>query len=175
MNAERETTWVECGRVGKPFGIRGEVFVDWCADECPVAAGGTVYVQEGGEYVPKVVCSSRVHGARHVVLLECMSSRDDAARLRGATFFLPEDALPTLPQGEYYSYQILGIEVVTDMGERLGNVTKIFSAGAHDVYEVSDTTGPTRREVLIPAIDQVIATIDLTAKKMVIRKIKGLF
>jgi 16S rRNA processing protein RimM len=175
MSAKRETTWVECGRAGKPFGIRGEVFVDWCAGECPVAAGGTVYVNEGGEYVPKVVCSSRAHGGRHVMLLEHMSSRDDAERLRGATFFLPEDELAPLSDGEYYSYQILGLEVVTDEGERLGTITKIFTAGAHDVYEVTDTTGLKPREILIPAIDQVIENIDLKAKKMTIKKLRGLW
>lgn len=176
MTTAREQGWIECGRVGRPWGIKGELVVHWYSGNCPVEIGqGSVYIRrEDGEYVPMRVIRSRRHSTQHVVSLHGITSRNDASELRGATFFLREDDLDELPEGEYYSYQILGMAVVTDGGEHVGEVVKIFSVGGHDVYEVIGERDGKRREWLIPAVDHVVTKIDLDEKKIVIRPIEGL-
>ena len=164
--------WVECGHIVRPWGIRGELLVDWLSGSCPVKVDrGLVYRKDrDGEYRIVCVLASRPHDKRHIVKIEDIASRNEAEELRGAALFLPEEELPILPEGEYYSYQLLGMEVVTEAGELLGEVSKIFTAGGHDVYVVRGK----EREVLIPAVDHVVIKIDLDERKMIIRPMEGL-
>jgi len=57
----REHKWIQCGRAGRPFGVRGELVVDWSSGSCPVEAGvGRVYIREGGDvYRHLIILSSR--------------------------------------------------------------------------------------------------------------------
>ncbi len=94
-----------------------------------------------------------------------------AAKLRGQVVqILAEEAAP-LPQGQYYHHQIVGLEVFTTEGERLGAVEEILETGANDVYLVRRDDG---REILLPAIQDVIQEIDLEHKRMVVRLMPGL-
>lgn len=172
----REHKWIECGRAGRPFGVRGELVVDWSSGACPVEAGvGSVYVHEGGdEYRPFIILSSRKHGKRHVVTLEGVSSRNDAEMLCNQKFFLPEHELEELGDNHYYEYQIVGLEVVTADGKTLGTVTDIQKTGANDIYEVTPPDGNHKKSFYIPAVDHVVVSIDLNAKRMVINLIEGL-
>jgi len=172
----REHKWIECGRAGRPFGVRGELVVDWSSGKCPVEAGvGSVYIREGGdEYRPFIILSSRNHGKRHVVRIEGVSTREHAEALCNETLYLPEHELEELGENHYYSYQIVGLEVVTTEGKVLGTVTDIQKTGANDVYEVTPPGGSHKNSFYIPAIDSVVVEVDLDAKKMTINLIEGL-
>jgi 16S rRNA processing protein RimM len=169
-------TLVECGRVVRPWGIKGELLIHWLSGCCPVEVGqGFVYREgDGGEMLKLKVVASRLHGKQHVVRFDGVESRNEADELRGATFFLPESELPSLPEGEYYSYQILGMDVVTDTGKDLGKVTQIFTAGDNDVYVVKRGSGNDIREVLIPALDSVVLKVDIEERKMTVKEVEGL-
>jgi 16S rRNA processing protein RimM len=81
-----------------------------------------------------------------------------------------EDAAP-LPEGVYYHWQILGLQVVTEQGESLGELVEILETGANDVYVVRDAEG---RERLLPAIRSVVAQVDEQAGRLVVRPLPGL-
>ena len=172
----REHKWIECGRAGRPFGVRGELVVDWSSGACPVEAGvGSVYVCEGGDaYRPFIILSSRKHGKRHVVQIEGFSSRTDAETLCNEVLFLPEDQLEELGDNHYYAYHIIGLEVVTTEGKSLGTVTDIQKTGANDVYEVTPPGGNHKNSFYIPAVDHVVKNIDFEKKVMTINVIEGL-
>lgn len=172
----REHKWIQCGRAGRPFGVRGELVVDWSSGACPVEAGvGSVYVREGGdEYRPFIILSSRSHGKRHVVRFEGVLTRNDAEEMCNKAFFLPEHELEKLEENHYYDYQIVGLEVVTTDGAVLGTVTDIQRTGANDVYEVTPPNGSHRKSFYIPAVDHIVREIDLENKRMVIELVDGL-
>ena len=75
-----------------------------------------------------------------------------------------------LPEGEYYHDQIIGLQVVTTGGERIGEITDILEGQSNDNYIVRGARG----EVLIPAIADVIRFIDLAAGRLTIEAIEGL-
>ncbi len=75
-----------------------------------------------------------------------------------------------MPQGEYFHFQLLGLRVVTDDAEELGEITEIIETGSNDVYVVTGDTG----QVLIPAIASVVREIDLAQGTMVVRLMEGL-
>lgn len=167
--------WVECGVIGRPVGVKGQVSVFWNNGTCPLGEkGGEIFLDVDGDYKNYQLVSSKPQGKRHAVTLHGLLTRSAAAALTGRRIFLRTFELPLLAEGEYYSFQILGLHVVTEEGKQIGTITKIFSAGRNDVYEVLPEDGRKGSEVLIPAIDQFIVRIDLEKKEVVIREIQGL-
>ena len=75
-----------------------------------------------------------------------------------------------LPDGEYYWHEIIGLEVVTEDDRSLGKVVSVFPTGSNDVY-VCRGNG---REILLPAIGDVVRRIDRDRKVMEVRLLKGL-
>jgi 16S rRNA processing protein RimM len=75
-----------------------------------------------------------------------------------------------LSEGQYYHHQIIGLQVKTTQGELLGNITEVISGKSNDNYIVQGARG----EILIPAIEDVIKSIDLDQGCMTIEAIEGL-
>ena len=77
---------------------------------------------------------------------------------------------PALPEGTYYHYQLIGLEVRTAEGDDLGRVVEVLATGGTDVYVVH---GP-RGEALLPATSEVVAAIDLEAGRMTVTPLPGM-
>lgn len=125
----------------------------------------------GQEKVPAVVREFRPHRARFLLAIEDCEDRESAERFRGMDIFVPFDDVEPLPEGIFYHWQILGLEVITDEGEILGNVERILETGANDVYLIRGRSG---EELLLPAIQSVILDIDLQEGRITVRLIPGL-
>ncbi len=165
--------FIECGKFGRPWGIEGQISVFWNSGICPVVVGkGEVFtLKTKGEYIPHVVLKEKKSGKRNVVALAGISSPEQAAILTNKTIYIPEDELPVLPKGEYYCYQLIGLKVETQEGKYLGELIKIFPTGSNDVYEIKPDQGET---ILIPAIKDVIKSVDLEKGIMVVELLEGL-
>ena len=70
---------------------------------------------------------------------------------------VPPEAVPQLPECEYFHFQLLELKVLTEEGEDLGRISDILETGSNDVYVVTGPTG----EVLVPALADVIVKVDL--------------
>ncbi len=108
---------------------------------------------------------------RLIVRLKGIEKMEEAAPLIGKKILIEKGALPKLEEGEYYRVDLLGIEVETREGKKIGKVREIFSTGAHDVYVVEGKS----REILLPAIEEVIESIDLKKKLMKVARKEGLW
>ncbi len=75
-----------------------------------------------------------------------------------------------LPEGQYYHHQIIGLQVRTTQGELLGNVIEVLTGKSNDNYIVQGAKG----EILIPAIEDVVQSIDLDQGIITIEAIEGL-
>lgn len=168
----REDVLVECGVLGRPVGLRGELIVSWPNGVSPVQIGEELFVSARGKTKHKTlkVAALRRQGRFSVVRFEGVADRTAAEKLRGARLFVRRERLPKLPRGEYYTFEILGLEVETEDGQKLGRVENIFSTGANDVYEVRKG----KKEILIPAVDNVIMKIDLKAGLIIVRLLDGM-
>ena len=76
----------------------------------------------------------------------------------------------SLPEGQYYHHQIIGLQVRTTQGESIGTITDVLSGKSNDNYIVQGAKG----EILIPAIEDVVKSIDLGQGHMTIEAIDGL-
>ena len=162
-----ESQFIPIGRVVAPWGIRGEVKVEVLTDFPDRFSCGEILYLQGHAVTIK---SSRHRGNTVVLKLDITDSRDAAEQIRGAYLEIPSADLKPLPKGEYYRFQLLGLEVHSSEGKALGKISNVIPTGSNDVYEVSSDTG----SFLIPAIDDVVKSIDLNKGRMTIQIIKGL-
>ncbi len=94
-----------------------------------------------------------------------------ARELVGKMVWVRRDQLPSLEEGEYYWADLIGMKVYLKDGRSMGIIEQVFNFGSSDIYLCKDE----KREILIPAIEEVIDRIDLKGKKMVIQEVEGLF
>jgi 16S rRNA processing protein RimM len=95
---------------------------------------------------------------------------DAAAKLIGSFVWMPSDKMEKLPEGEYYWHDIIGLQVVTEGGQVLGKIQSVFPTGSNDVYVCQGG----EKEILLPAIGDVVRDIDMERRIMVVRLLKGL-
>jgi 16S rRNA processing protein RimM len=124
--------------------------------------------QTVGEY--KIVAVRKINRSTLKIGFEGVVGADAAERLRGARVLVATSDLPPTGPGEFYYFQVIGCEVSTTDGLRLGTIAEVFSTGANDVWIVRDAA----TEVLVPVIADVVKTMDLEARKITIEAVPGL-
>lgn len=155
------------GRILAPWGIRGEVKVEVLTD-FPERFAPRKIVHLDTRPLEIESCRYQKH---HLILkLVTIDSIEAAEKLRGQDLTIPSSELHPLPEGQYYTFQLIGLKVVTTEGQTLGRITDIMSTASNDVYIVEGK----RSEILIPAIEDVVKSIDLKKGRMVIEAIEGL-
>jgi len=107
-----------------------------------------------------------------VVSFEGIENRDDAEALKGGVFLVAEEFLPPLNVGEYYWFQLVDMNVVSDSGKHVGRVKEIMETGGHDVYVVERPSG---EEVLIPGVKEFVLKIDHQERRITVRYMEGLW
>lgn len=170
-----EPRFLTIGSVVGVHGLRGELKIQILTED-PHRFGllKQVYVGlEDQEPVPIPLLGYRLHKGCALLRLANVEDRTTAETLRGYLIQVPmEEALP-LEEGEFYEHQIIGLQVWTVAGENLGEIVDILYTGANEVYVVRSPV-PGARELLIPAIADVIYEIDLTGGRLVVELLEGL-
>ena len=162
-----ELEFVTIGQVLVPWGNKGKLKVKVVTDFPErFTPSAEVYINRQSTTIE----SSEWHRGNLIVKLGSVDNIEAAQRLRGQPIEIPQSQLLPLPEGHYYHFQLIGLEVLTIQGDRLGNITEIITAQSNDVYIVRGDSG----EILIPAIEDVIKSIDLDKGQMVIEPIEGL-
>lgn len=127
-------------------------------------------VPRNGSPRPGRLEQARPHGRVWLLSIDGVDSIDAANALRGTTVAVRESELPTLERGEFYWYQLVGLEVVDTKGGSLGSVSEILSTPGSDVL-VASRDG---KESMIPMVDGMIVEIDLARRRIVVEPIDGL-
>jgi 16S rRNA processing protein RimM len=117
-----------------------------------------------------VIARAQSHQNVFLVKLSGIDSDEARAALVGEPVVVPESAIPRPPADTYYHYQLMDMEVFTDGGELLGQITEVIETGANDVFVVTSD----RREWLVPAIGDIVLDVDVKAKRMTVQLPEGL-
>jgi 16S rRNA processing protein RimM len=158
--------------LGKPHGIRGEITARLrgvTVDELAAISSLRVRGADDSE-APVRVSGGRPRSAGWILRIDGVNDRDEAEAFRGAVILAPRQELPAPEPGEWWVDDLIGLEVVSDDGEPLGRLTEVLKLPANDVFVVRSDV----REVLLPAIDDVILAVDLEEKKMTVHLLPGL-
>ena len=160
---------VAVGRITKAHGVHGEVAVENRSDNPDRWVPGSIVFGPAGRAL--TVRTVRPHGARLLVTFDGIEDRTAAERLIGADLLVPEDWLPPLPEGSWWSYEPTGCTVRTESGRVLGTVAEVLAYPAHDLWRVVDDAGT---ETLIPVVDAFVVSVDLSGRTAVVRDVPGL-
>lgn len=159
------------GEVTAPFGIDGSVRVFPTTDFPERLTQLQAVAVDRLQGVREVV-SCRLAPPLAVMRLQGFMTREQAETLRGAYLMVPEAELPSLPEGEYYWHQLVGLTVTeAGTGRPLGRLQHVLRTGAHDVFEVAR---PGKKALLIPALKSVVKEVDLPGGRMVVELLPGL-
>lgn len=174
QGAWKVNDWFYVGKIVNTHGIKGEVRVISHTDfpEERFAEGACLYVhdEKSGDYLPLTVARYRRHKQFDCLMFEDHRSIDDVLPYKGCLLYVPKGSLSELDSGNFYYYQIIGSEVVTDEGVALGVVKEILSPGANDVWVV-ETKG---KDVLLPVISDVVKAVDTEQKRVTVHLLPGL-
>ena len=160
---------VVVGKVTKAHGLRGEVTVLPLTDNPDRFVQGNVLYLEDGRAL--TIDAARDNGARLLVTFAGVGDRGAAEALGGSILVVPRSELPELPEGTYWPHDLEGCEVMTRAGRVLGTITDVVANPANDIWV---TTGADGDEVLVPAIRQVIADVDIAARRVLVHDVAGI-
>lgn len=159
------------GSIVKAHGIRGEVAVEVLTDDPDrFATLEMVYLGTPDVASPIALKAHRWHRDRVLLTFEGITTRTEAEQLKGLLVEVPIDEALPLDEDHYYPHQLIGLQAVSDEGEALGEVVDFLETGANGVYVVRNH----EREILLPAVADVVLAIDLEAGLLTVHLMEGL-
>lgn len=165
-----EPVHLAIGFLRRPHGVRGEIVMDLHTDFPErIKSGRKVLVGEKRQ--PLTFDTVRPHGSGMLVSFCGVDTPEDAGAFRNQWVYVKASDLPPLPEGQYYEYQLIGLDVVDETGAVLGKLSEILETGANDVYVVRNEDGG---EILLPVIPSVILNRDMERRLLTARVPEGL-
>ena len=159
---------IAVGRINSTWGLRGHVKVTALSSNPQRFEPGAVLFVHGE---PRRILEVVYPRGYPCIVFEGYEDRTAADALRGALIEIAEEELPALPEGEFYVHDLVGLTVIDPDGDALGELVEVLRTGANDVYLVRREGA---RDLLIPAIPEVILDVDPAAGRMRIELLPGL-
>ena len=164
--------FLEIGQIVNTFGIKGMVKVKPFTDDITRFDNlEKVYVETNKSKKQYEIEEVKYHKDMVLIKFKGVDRVEDAELLRNSYLKVNRQDEPELEEGTYYIVDLIGLEVYSDEGNLLGKVDDIFYNGSCDIYVVKDELG---KQLLLPAISDVIKEINLDEKKIVVHILKGL-
>ena len=161
------------GKVMRPHGLGGllRIYSYAQAVETFLKADSIFLKLDPEEFREHSVVSLKTHRNAHLLKLEGLDSLEDAEMCRGAEILIRKDSLDPKDEEEYFWFELMGLEVYLENGRYMGVLKDILNTGSNDIYIVRKG----KKEILIPALYDVIKKIDLESSKMIVVDMEGLF
>ncbi len=160
-----EPVYLTVGKLNRAHGLRGELVMEVLTGFPErLVPGRKVYLGEA--HTQGVIRSVRSFTRGVLIAFEGIETPETAREYTNQYVYVRSDELPRLPTGEYYHHQLLGLNVVDPDGNPMGRLTEILETGANDVYVVEREDGT---ELLLPATEEVVLSIDLDARQIRVR------
>jgi len=160
-----EPVYLAIGRLGKPHGLDGGV-IFYILSDFPerIKKGRQVFI--GEDHYPATIESIKDHPRGYIIQFKELTTVEQIEIFKSSFVFVNAAELPPLPKGEYYHHQLIGLDVFYTNGIRVGILSDILSTGANDVYVIVDEN---KKEILYPALLNLIEKIDIESKLMVVK------
>ncbi len=162
--------FLEVGKIINTHGLKGEVKVVTWTDSPEVFEDiKTVSLKKSGKSLD--ITGIKYQKNNIIVKFAQINSIEEAEGYKNSVLLASRDALGELPEGVYYIADLIGCTVFEENGDKIGELTDIFSTGSNDVYEI-------RREgkkiLYVPIIEGVKKSVDIEEKRIVIAIPEGL-
>ena len=166
------TKYLEIGQIVNTFGIKGMVKVKPFTDDIKrFDKLKKVYIENKNGRKEYEIEEIKYHKEMVLIKFKGIENPEDANLLRESYLTVDRDSEEPLEEGTYYIVDMIGLEVETEEGEKLGSLVDIFNTGSNDIYVVKNELG---KQILLPAIKNVIKKIDMEKRKITVHLIPGL-
>lgn len=164
--------YLELGQIVSTHGVRGEMrFNPWCDSPDFVKKFKTLYFDKDGEKSINVL-SARPHGNIVILMLDGIDDIDKARDLKNKVLYIKRDDAK-LGKDVWFRQELFDCTVFdNNTGEKLGIICDVSETGANDVWHIKTVKGA---EVLIPAVKDVVVSVDVEEGIIKINVLKGLF
>ena len=157
--------YLEAGTITNTHGVRGEVRITPWADSAAFLRGFRTFYIDGQ---PVRVLRSRVHKNQLIAQLEGYDDVNAAMTLKNKVIHI-DRADAKLPEGRYFLQDLLGMRVVSDAGETLGELADVLDLPQGSVYVVRGA-----REILIPDVPEFLLNIDAERGEITVHLLEGM-
>ena len=158
------------GKLTKLHGIKGMLKLASFAESIDTFYDlDSIYLKKSdGSFIKEQIETISPHKTGALVSFTSVKGIEDAQKMIGDELYIEKECLEELPDGEYYRYELIGLEVITDQGIYLGKIEELLPTGSNDVFVVRKEG----KENMIPATKEVIKDIDIAKGKMIIRPLE---
>jgi len=169
-SAPDASTLMKIGQLKKPYGIKGWLWVFSDTDDrSAIFDMQPWWIKTATGIKPLTVSRWRQQGTGLVAQFEQVPDRNIAETMNGVTIWVAQDVLPELAEDEFYWSDLVGMRVVNEQDEYLGNITEMFDNGAHDIMRVAaNSDSLDNEERLIPWHKQTVVQVDMTDKTVLV-------
>ena len=163
---------LKVGIIVSTHGVRGEVKVFPTTDD-PARFKGLkeVMLDAGKETIPLEIGNVKFFKQFVILKFKGIDNINDIERYRKCPLMVTRENAVALGEGEYFVADMIGMETVTEDGERFGTLKDVLRTGANDVYVIESAK---HGEVLIPAIKECVLNVDIEERRMRIHLMDGL-
>jgi 16S rRNA processing protein RimM len=167
------TKYLEIGQIVNTFGIKGMVKVKPFTDDVNKRFDNLkkVYIENKKSKKEYEIEEVKYHKNMVLIKFKGIENPEEANLLRESYLLVDRSSQKPLEKETYYIVDMIGLEVYTDEGENLGILEDIFNTGSNDIYVVKNEQG---KQILLPAIGEVIQNIDMENKRIIVHLIPGL-
>lgn len=166
------TKYLEIGQIVNTFGIKGMVKVKPFTENVRrFDKLEKIYIENKKSRKEYEIEEVKYHKDMVLIKFKGINTLEEANLLRESYLIVDREKEEPLEEGTYYIVDMIGLEVYTEEGELLGKLEDIFNTGSNDIYVVKNELG---KQILLPAIGEVIKQIDMENKKMIVHLISGL-
>lgn len=166
------TKYLEIGQIVNTFGIKGMVKVKPFTDNIERFSNlEKIYIKNKSGQTEYKIQEVKYHKNMVLIKFEGIENPEQADLLRNSYLMVDRETEEPLEAGRYYIVDMIGLDVFTDDNEYLGKLEDIYNTGSNDIYVVKNELG---KQVLLPAIEDVIKNIDMDNKKVIVHLIPGL-
>ncbi len=166
------TKYLEIGQIVNTFGIKGMVKVKPFTDNIERFSNlEKIYIKNKSGQTEYKIQEVKYHKNMVLIKFEGIENPEQADLLRNSYLIVDRETEEPLEPGRYYIVDMIGLDVFTDDNEYLGKLEDIYNTGSNDIYVVKNELG---KQVLLPAIEDVIKSIDMDNKKVIVHLIPGL-
>lgn len=163
---------LEIGQIVNSYGIKGFLkVVPYTDDVNRYSKLRTIYIEKNGKLQEMEIEEVKYHKNLVLLKLKGIDDINDTLQFKNCYIKIDRKDAIELPEDSYFIVDLIGLEVYTDEGKFLGSLIDVFPTGSNDVYVVKNELG---KQTLLPAIADVIKSVDISNKKMIVHLLEGM-
>ena len=163
---------LEVGKIVNTHGLRGEVKVVPWTDYPEVFEDiATVYRKTKENYEKLTIRGIKYQKGNIILRFAEITDINEAEKNKNQVLYAERDDLGELPEGVYYIADLIGLTVITDEGEEIGEIVDVINTGANDIYDIKREG---RKNLLLPVIPDVVLKVDIENKRVTVHMMEGL-